>query len=264
VQGSAFELGLAGHGNGAGAIVGADADHGAEMTEHALAVIAGRHRFDDRGLAGRVEAREQDRRLYLGRRHRQSIGGRQGRRGSHHRQRQMPPTAGEDARAHRLQRLDHPAHRPGAERGVAGEETGDRLARHQSHQKSDAGPRVTQLENPVGLAKAADADAPDAPRAVFVAHDVGAQLAQCRGRRQHVVGFEKAMQCALADGGGGEHQGAVRDGLVARRAGDAGEFGDGLGYEWGQRDLALGIRPFGAWLRPRLGRRAPSSLTQSL
>ena len=117
-------------------------------------------------VARRVEPGEQHRRLDLRRGHRQAIADRHrlGRAGD--RQRQAAAFARDEACADPAQRLDDAAHRPAAQRGVAGEEGGERMGGEQPHEEPRAGAGIAEIEHVVGLAQPADADAVDAPATV--------------------------------------------------------------------------------------------------
>ena len=92
--------------------------------------------------------------------------------------RQPAAGAGQEDCAHAAQRLDHAAHRPRAQRGVAGEEAGEAVAGEQAHQQARPGAGIAEVEHVGGLGEAADADAPDAPAAVADALELDAHGAQ--------------------------------------------------------------------------------------
>ena len=104
-----------------------------------------------------------------------------------------PPSRRDEARAHLRQRLDHPRHRPAAQRCVAGEEAGEGMRRDQ--RPSAAARRCRHCRDRArssGSASAADADAVHAPGAVGARARSAAERAHGRGGAQHVLAFEQA------------------------------------------------------------------------
>ena len=75
-------------------------------------------------------------------------------------QRQPAALAAEPARAHRRQRLEHPAHRPPAQGGVAGEGGGERIAGRGADDQPHAGAGVAAVDDVGGLGEAARARRP--------------------------------------------------------------------------------------------------------
>ena len=201
------------------------------MAQHALGVVAGRRGFLDDRLARCAEAGEHHGGLDLGRGDRQAVADRQGVGAADDRQRHGAAFAGQDARAHALQRLGDPLHGADPQRGVAGQHRLDAVARDHSHQQPRAGPGVAQVEHVVRLDQAAQAAAPDVPDAVGTALDLGAHGPHGRRAAQHVLALEQPLDPALADGETGEQEGAVRDRLVA---GDGGGALQALGGVRGQ------------------------------
>ena len=140
---------------------------GAEMFQQPFGVVAGRLRFDHRGLARRGEARQQHRRLELRRRHRRFVDDRDRIGGALQRQRQPAAFGGfEHARAHLLQRIEHAPHRPLAQGGVAVEGRGHRRAGHRADRQPAAGAGIAEIERAGRLREAADADAVNPPQAL--------------------------------------------------------------------------------------------------
>ena len=76
--------------------------------------------------------------------------------------------------AHADQRLGHPGHRPATQGIVAGHERGERMAGERAQQEARAGAGVAEIERPVGLAQATDADPMDVPHTGRIARDLDA------------------------------------------------------------------------------------------
>ena len=199
--------------------------------QHALGVVAGGDRLDDRGGAGGVEAGQQDGRLDLGRGHRQLVYDGYRVAGAGEGEGQAAAPGAVEACSHALERGDDPAHRPLAQRGVAGQAGDHRRGGDQAGGEPGAGAGIAEVDRVVGRAKAANADAADMPAAVAPALDRGAERGHGAGGVDHVLGFEKAGNGGLADGERPQHQGAVGDRLVARDRGAAMEAGRGAGSE---------------------------------
>ena len=126
------------------------------------------------------------------------------------------------------------------------------VAGDQAHHQAHAGAGVAEIEVAVGLGQAADAAAQHLPGIPGLA-DRAAQRLQRLGRVEHVLGLQQAGDGGAAGGERAEHQGAVRDRLVARhphapdRAGDlADDKGLGVACDTALRGLdfraAAGIR----------------------
>ena len=248
-----------------------DSDACAEAAQHALAVIAARCRLDHTGLPRRVEAGEQHRRLHLRRRHRQPILDRQGLVGADHGERQTPAAAGLEARAHPLQRLDDPAHRPPPERGVAGHEGREPVTRTDPRKQTHRSPGVAEVKHVAGLGQPADADAMDAPATVVGPLDCRAEGAKRCRRRRHVLPLQEAAHPRLADRERPQHERTVGDRLVARHGaralqGPGGRRDQGVWHVLSGAVLALRAQPgHGLGQAPSLAqRRAASSGSESV
>ncbi len=115
------KLGLAHEGDAAAVVaVWLDPHAGAEMAEHAFGVVARRLLLDHRGLARRRQPGEQHGGLELRRRDRRLVDDRDRVARALQPQRQASAIGGiERAGAHALERIEHAAHRPRAQRGVA-------------------------------------------------------------------------------------------------------------------------------------------------
>ena len=213
-----FELGFAGDVDRARAVgQWLDRDLAAERLDHALGVIARRRALDDGRAARNVERREQQRRFHLGRCDLEPVLDRKGRARALERHGQQPAFAGLRHGAEQRQRIEHAAHRPAPQRRIAGEDRGDGDGRDRAHGEADAGAGIAEIEHVGRLAKPADADAMDAPFALALARDIGAEPAHRFGGVEHVIGFEQAGDLRLAHGEGAQDERAVRHGFVAGR-----------------------------------------------
>ena len=151
---------------------------GAEMAQHLLGMIARRLAFDHHGCARRGEPGQQRCRLELGRRHRgfEHDGDRV--MGAGQRQRQPAVGRGQRAGADALQRLEHPPHRPLAQRRVAVEGRRDRASRNRAKHQPAPGSRIAEIERLRRLGEARDADAVNPPCPPPDALHRGAERAQ--------------------------------------------------------------------------------------
>ncbi len=116
------------------------------------------------------------------------------------RQRQPAALGGLDhPRAHPLERIEHPPHRPAAQGGIADKSRGDRVAGNRADRQPAAGAGIAEIERARRLGKAGDADAMDPPQAVSAALQPSAERAHGLGGMQHVLAFQQARDRALAD-----------------------------------------------------------------
>ncbi len=195
-------------------------------------MVAGRHRFDDAGDAGRVQPRQQHRRFDLGRCDGQPVFDRDRRAQAAHRQRQAIARTGGEVGAHARQRFDHPPHRTPRQRRIADERRGDRMAGDQAHQQPGRRARIAHVERGLRLQQPADADAPHMPDAIAVALDRRAHRPHRCGGGQHVLALQQPFDPALPDGQPREHQRPVADRLVpghGQRAAQRAAGGNHLG-----------------------------------
>ena len=178
-------------------------------------MVAGRLGLDHHGVAPGVEARQQDRRLHLGRRLGQAVDGpleapaAQG-------QGQAAAGAVQESGAHLGQGLHHPVHGATTERGVASEGGGEVEAGGGAQNEPDPGPSVPTVDDVVRLGKAAAAG--DPPASVPQRLHPGAEGAHGRRRAQDVLSLQQTLDLGDAPGEGAEDQGAVGDRLVTGRA----------------------------------------------
>ena len=194
-------------------------DFRAEMFEQSLGVIARRFGFDHGGLARRGKTREQHRRLELRRRHRRFVGDRQRIGGALQRQRQTVAVGRrDDARAHLLQRIEHPPHRPRPQRRIAVEGGGDPASRYRADRQPAAGAGIAEIQGARRLGKAADTDAVNAPAALARPFDLGAERPHGGGGVEDIFALQKTADGGLADRHRPQNKGAVRDRFVARHA----------------------------------------------
>ena len=87
----------------------------------------------------------------------------------------------QESRPHPAQGLDHPAHRPRAQRRVAGEEAGEAVTGEQAHQQAGTSAGIAHVEHVRGLGEATHADTPDAPAPRAGALQLHAHGAQSTG-----------------------------------------------------------------------------------
>ena len=196
---------------------------GAEAGEHLLGVVARHHRLDHRGHARRVQGGEQHGRLDLRRGHRHAVFDGCGTLRPAERQRHAVAGGGvEHLHAHQPQRIEHAAHRPLRQRGVADEGRPHVVGADEAHGQARAGAGIAEIERGDRLQQAAVADAADDP---FVAAllDLRAHRLHGVAGAQHVLALEQAGDTGLARRQPAEHEGAVRDRLVARQTDAAGK-----------------------------------------
>ena len=115
-------------------------DPGAKMFQHQLGMVAACLLLNDRRHTRRSEPCQQHRGLDLGRGDRCAVEDRQGIAGPLERQRQAAARfACDDLGAHQFQGIEHPPHRPTAQRGVAVKHRRDRAAGDRPHHQPTAG-----------------------------------------------------------------------------------------------------------------------------
>ena len=170
-----------------------------------------------------LSAGKQNGRLDLRRGDRHAVFDRHQRLRSAHGRRQAVAGAGDDLDAHAAQRIEHAAHRPPDQRGVAGEGGGEGVAAGDAQRQADAGAGIAVVDDALGLEQAADAEPVDPPGAGAGAGDGRAEGAHGGDRGEDVVALEQALDAGLADGERPQHEGAVGNRLVARRPDGAGE-----------------------------------------
>ena len=97
---------------------------------------------------------------------------------------------------HLHQRLQHPAHRPARQRGVAHQPHPHVVAGDQAHHQSNAGAGVAEIDVGAGLSEAADATAQHLPCRTDLAHRAAHRL-QRLGGVEHVLALEQAARCVV-------------------------------------------------------------------
>jgi len=218
--------------------IGFNAQIGAEALQHLFRVVAGHHRLDDGGDAGRVEAGEQHGGFHLGGCHRHAIGDRVRRLRPAQRHRQPVAFGRLHLDAHLAQWIEHAAHRPLGQRGIADEGGIEIVDADQTHGQPAAGAGIAEIERCFGRQQRAVADAVDDPGVALLA-DLGAHRLHRLAGVDDVLPLEKTGDARLAGGKAAEHEGAVRDRLVAGNADRALEIG-GLLCGGGPRAQAMG------------------------
>jgi len=203
----------------------------AEAFKHALGMVAALARLMDTGRPLRVEPGQQEGRLDLGTGDRGGVVHPPERAPAAEGQRRCAVPAGGDGRAHLRQRLSYPAHRPARQRGIAGQGRAERLGGEQAGEQAHRGARIAQIDGPVGRAQAADADAVDDHAAGIRSVDGHAQAVECGHGGERVGALEEPLDPRDAVGQRAQHDGAMRDGLVARHAGAAHEAAPRLDVE---------------------------------
>ena len=124
----------------------------AKMLQHQFGMVAAGLGLDHGGDAGRGQPRQQHRGFDLRRGHRRAVEDRQRIARAVQRQRQPAAFAARaDPRAHQFQGIEHPPHRPAAQRGVAVEHRRDRAAGDRPHHQPAAGAGIAEIERSLRL-----------------------------------------------------------------------------------------------------------------
>ena len=105
------------------------------------------------------------------------------------------------------------------------------MAADHAHHQPRAGAGVAEIERVARRENRADAEAADAPAPLADPLDAGAERAAGFAGAQHVVAFEQALDRGFAAAQQAEDEGAMRDRLVAGRAGAPSERAAALGAE---------------------------------
>ena len=145
-----------------------------------------------------------------------------------------------NARAHQLDRIEDPLHRPLAQARIAVEGRGDRTTGDRAHDEPAAGPGIAEIQRRFRLTKSADADPVHAPLAFAVRSTRRAERAHCFGGVEDVLAFKQACDPGFADRQRAENQGPVRDRFVAGHAQPALEWPGAVRCKRGRRALAHG------------------------
>ena len=178
-----------------------------------------------RGLARRVEPGQQHRRFDLRRGHRQRVFDRHRVRARRSpRAAARPPSRVTKRRAEARQRVGDTAHRPAAQRGVAGDEAGESGGSRGC--RAAAAPRCRNCRDRCMSAGSArpPTPTPSTSQRPSLRRSTPAPSARIAAAvAQHVLAFEQAGDLGAADRERAQHQRAVRDRFVARHPDRAGE-----------------------------------------
>ena len=221
------------------------------MLQHELGVVAAPFLLDHRGGAGRGQPRKQYRRLDLRRGDRRAIDDRDRIARTFQDQRQAPAfRTVAAARAHLLQRIEDPPHRPRAEAGVAVERRRNGRARDRPHGQPASGSGIAEIQWFFRCREARDADAVHRPRPFALALDLCPQGPHRVCGIEDVLALQKPRNLRLAHRERAQDEGAVRDRLVAgdpdtpgqgrALAGLKGLFCSGMGH---RRQISVGDQP---------------------
>jgi hypothetical protein len=198
-------------------------DRRPRLAQHALGVVAGRHRLlDDRHPVAGEEPGQEHARLHLGRCHRQAVGdGLDDARDAHaHRWAALGRL---ERDAHLLERRRDPAHRPAADALVAVEHELAGLAGQDAWQEPHEGAGVVHVDALGGRAQTAQADAADPQRVGCRLLDLDAERPHRLDGRHGVRRRAEALDRDLAVAQRRHHHRPVADRLVARHGQLAGD-----------------------------------------
>ena len=191
-------------------------DVGAKMLQHEFGMVATCFLLDHRSASGGGKTGEQHRRLDLCGGDRGTVFDRQGIAGALQGERQPAALASRDhVRPHQDKRIEHPPHRPRAQRGVAVENGHDRATGHGSHDEAATGAGIAKIERFLGLPEAGDANAANGPGKFAGPIHPGAERTDRFGGIEDVFALKQAKDPAFADRERPQNQGAVRNRLVA-------------------------------------------------
>ncbi len=210
-------------------------DPGAEMLQHQLGVVAAGFLLDHGGDAGRGQSRQQHRRFDLGRRHRRPVENRHRIARAVQRQRQTAAFLGfAGPGAHQFQGVEDPPHRPGAQRGVAVENRGNRATGHRPHHQAASGAGIAEIQRRGRLGEAGHAHAPYRPDKRAGPIHLRPQRPHGFGGVEHVFALKQAGNPGFADCKRPEDQGTVRNRLVAGNSDFSGQGAASAGFERGR------------------------------
>ncbi len=169
-------------------------------------MVASGFRLDHLGAGAGLQARQQHRRLHLGRGLGQPIG-EIGEVAALQGQRQPALGATRPGRAHLAERPQHPAHRPAAQGFIAREGRREVEAGHRAHDQAHAGAGVAAVDHVGRFRKSAASF--DPPTALAQAFDARAEAAHGLGGAKHIVPFKKPFDLRDALRQCAQDQGAV-------------------------------------------------------
>ena len=202
------------------------------MLQHQFGMVAAGFGLDHGGHAGRGEPRQQHRGFDLRRCHRRAVEDRQRIARAVERQRQAAAVpARAHPRAHQFQGIEHPPHRPAAQRRVAVEDRRNRAARHRPHHQPAAGAGIAEIERRLRLCESGDPDTVHRPGEIAGSLHPGAQRPHRLGGVEHVLAFEQPRYPGFADRQRAQNQGTVRNRLVAGNADLPGEGAARTGFQ---------------------------------
>jgi hypothetical protein len=197
--------------------VGFDLDLGTETGKHFLRMVARHDRLDDRGDAGRVQPRQQHRRLHLRRRHGDPIGYGRCMPGTPQGDRHAIAGGRLDLNAHLAQRIEHALHRPAGERGIADERRPHVVDSREPHRQARTGAGIAEIEWRTRFKQAAVSHAADDPLATGPV-DPRTEGTHRFAGPENILPFQQPGYAGFAGRYSPEHQRPVRDRLVARHA----------------------------------------------
>ena len=203
-------------------------DRRAHGAEHAFGVIAGRPRLAYDGQPVGVHACHQDAALHLRAGDRQIVvhAAQPGRANA---QRCIAPgLASHDIGPHAPEGLHDATHRPAADLGRAGQETGELLAGQQTGEQADGRARVGTVQHIGRLLQTVQSAAMHDQLGGRVNIDAHAQRAHHIDRGPAVGAVEKVVDLAHAIGNTRKHHRTMADRLVPRDVAAAGERGTGV------------------------------------
>ena len=178
-------------------------------------MIARLRRLGDRGLAIRLQAGEQQRRLHLRAGDVEDVRRAVQRSSVDDERRAAVAARAADRRSHARERIGDTPHRPASERGIAVEPTRERTAREDTAEEAHGGARVAAIDRLRRRHEAVPAAPVDAQLVAALVDDDTERAA--RGlRRLIVLAPRKTPYGRLAAGDRAEEERAVRDRLVAR------------------------------------------------
>src|SRR5262249_19792518 len=119
--------------------------------------------------------------------------------------------------------LEHPAHRPAAQRSIAIECRGDRASGDGAERQPAAGAGITEIERVFGFGKAADPDAMNPPLPFASLLHTSAKRLHRFGGIERVFTLKQAGDAGLADGKRAQNKRSDRNGFVARHLGAPGQ-----------------------------------------
>ena len=137
-------------------------------------------------------------------------------------------------RAHQFQGIEHPPHRPGAQRASPSKTAAIGQPATAPITSRQPVPELPKSSGACGSANPADADTAHDPREIACPLHLGAQRLHRFGGIEHVFALEQARYPGFADRQRAQDQGAVRNRLVAGNTYFSGEGAAGAGFKRGR------------------------------